>query len=175
MRAPRWKQTLSKATVFAALFAALVAGCAAPSKLSPSEQPQWSGRLSIKIDATEGQSPQQTSAAFTLMGDAAAGQLHLFTPLGTQAAQVVWGSNFATISDGKTQRNFSNLAAALQQITGADLPVSSLFNWLQGNQDKAREASQGWEADTTSLSAGRIVATRLQPLPRIELRVVLAP
>jgi outer membrane lipoprotein LolB len=149
---------------------ALLTACVAPPKLAPSEQPQWSGRLSIKIERDP---VQQTSAGFTLMGDALAGQLNLFTPLGGKAAEVVWGRDFATISDGKMGRNFPDLATALYQVTGADIPVFNLFDWLQGKQDKARDRAMGWEADLTRLSAGRIVAIRLQPLPRIELRVVL--
>jgi outer membrane lipoprotein LolB len=149
---------------------ALLTACVAPPKLAPSEQPQWSGRLSIKVERDP---VQQTSAGFTLMGDALAGQLNLFTPLGGKAAEVVWGRDFATISDGKMGRNFPDLATALYQVTGADIPVSNLFDWLQGKQDKARDRAMGWEADLARLSEGRIVAIRLQPLPRIELRVVL--
>jgi outer membrane lipoprotein LolB len=161
--------------LFLVLVALLLAACAAPPKLPPSEQPQWSGRLSIKIDADPSrQKPeQQTSAGFTLVGNAAAGQLDLFTPLGGKAAQVVWTPQSATISNGNVGRNFPDLATALREVTGADIPTSSLFDWLQGKQDKALGASMGWEADLTRLSEGRIVAIRPQPLPRIELRIVL--
>jgi outer membrane lipoprotein LolB len=154
---------------------ALLTACAAPPQLPPSDQPQWSGRLSIKVDADHAQqrAEQQTTAGFTLVGTAAAGELALFTPLGGKVAQVIWGADFATITDGKTGRNFPDLATALKQVTGADIPVSNLFNWLKGKQDKALEASLGWEADLTRLESGRLIATRLQPLPRIELRVVL--
>lgn len=138
--------------------------------MPPSEQPQWSGRLSIKVERDP---IQQTSAGFTLVGNATAGQLNLFTPLGGKAAEVIWGRDFATINDGKMGRNFPDLATALYQVTGADIPISSLFDWLQGKQDKALEASMGWEVDLTRLSDGRMIAIRLQPLPRIELRVVL--
>lgn len=136
----------------------------------PSEQPQWSGRLSIKVERDP---IQQTSAGFTLVGNASAGQLNLFTPLGGKAAEVIWSRDFATINDGKMGRNFPDLATALYQVTGADIPTSRFFDWLQGKQDKALEASMGWEVDLTRLSDGRMIAIRLQPLPRIELRVVL--
>ncbi len=151
-------------------FAALLVACAAPPTLPPSEQPQWAGRLSIKVERDP---VQQTSAGFTLVGNALAGQLNLFTPLGGKAAEVVWGRDFATISDGKMGRNFPDLATALYQVTGADIPVSNLFDWLQGKQDKALEASLGWEVDLTRLAEGRLIAIRLQPLPRTELRLVL--
>ncbi len=156
--------------LFLAFLMLLLTACSAPPKLAPSEQPQWSGRLSITVWRDP---VQQTSASFTLVGNALAGQLNLFTPLGGKAAEVTWGAGFATITDGKMGRNFSDLATALFEVTGADIPISNLFDWLQGKQNKALEASIGWEADLTRLSEGRLVANRLQPLPRIELRVVL--
>jgi outer membrane lipoprotein LolB len=156
------------------LVAALMAGCASPPKpVSTAEVPAWSGRLSIKIDATDTVTAQQTSAGFTLTGSATAGQLDLFTPLGGKAAEVTWGAGFATITDGKLGRRFPDLETAIESVTGANVPIANLFDWLQGKQNKALEASMGWEADLTRLADGRIVATRLQPLPRIELRVVL--
>jgi outer membrane lipoprotein LolB len=160
-----------------ALVVAFMVGCASPPKpVSTADAPAWSGRLSIKIDAADAANAppaQQTSAGFTLSGNPQAGQLDLFTPLGGKAAQVVWGAGFAALSDGKTERRFPSLEAALESATGAKIPISNLFDWLQGKQDKALEASIGWEADLTRLAAGRLMATRLQPLPRVELRVVL--
>lgn len=148
----------------------ILTACAAAPTLPPSGQPQWSGRLSIKVE----QDPvQQTSAGFTLIGSAAAGKLDLFTPLGAKAAQVIWGSGFATLSDGKTEHRYPNLETALESVTSAKIPASNLFDWLQGKQDKALDASLGWEADLTRLVDGRIFAARLLPVPRIELRVVL--
>lgn len=153
---------------------ALLFGCAAPPKpASTVETPAWSGRLSIKIDATDTTALQQTSAGFTLTGNASVGQLDLFTPLGGKAAVVIWGAGFATLGDGKTSQTYPSLEAALESVTGAKIPVSNLFDWLQGKQDKALEAAIGWEADVSRLADGRIFAARLQPLPRIELRVVL--
>jgi outer membrane lipoprotein LolB len=152
----------------------LVSGCATPPQpISAADASAWNGRLSIKIDATNAAPAQQTSAAFTLVGTPQAGQLSLFTPLGGKAAQMMWGAGFASISDGKLSRQYPDLGTALEQLTGAAIPISSLFDWLQGKQDKALEAAIGWEADLTRHSDGRIVATRLQPMPRIELRLVL--
>ena len=153
---------------------ALLCGCAAPPKpASTVEAPAWSGRLSIKIDATDTTALQQTSAGFTLKGSAAAGQLDLFTPLGGKAAEVIWGAGFATLGDGKTSQKFPNLEAALESVTGTKIPVANLFDWLQGKQDKALEASMGWEADLSRFTEGRLILTRLQLLPRTELRIIL--
>jgi outer membrane lipoprotein LolB len=165
---------MTRRAAWMTLAAALITGCAAPPKpQSTVEAPSWNGRLSIKVDATDTAAAQQTSAGFTLVGNAVEGQLGLFTPLGGKAAEVTWGAGFATITDGKLGRRFPDLETALESVTGAKIPVKNLFDWLQGKQDKALEASMGWEADLARLSEGRIVATRLQPLPRIELRVLL--
>ncbi len=162
------------AWILAIAFGIVLTGCASPPKpISTTEVPAWAGRLSIKIDATDTAPEQQTSAGFTLSGNPEVGQLDLFTPLGGKAAQLTWGAGFATLTDGKMGRSFPDLSMALQSITNADIPASNLFNWLQGKQDKAREAAMGWEADLTRLTEGRLVAVRLRPLPRIELRVVL--
>lgn len=159
---------------FFSFFLLCLTACSSPLKpISTLDVPAWSGRLSIKIDATETALVQQTSAGFTLAGSAATGKLDLFTPLGGKAAELVWGIGFATLSDGKTNQNFPSIEAALESITGAKIPVANLFDWLKGKQDKALESSMGWEADLTRLADGHIFATRLQPLPRIELRVVL--
>ena len=101
------------------------------------------------------------------------GELELFTPLGGKAAQITWGMSFAVVNDGKLTRNYPNLSAAVRELTGAGIPVAQLFDWLQAKQNKALEASMGWEADLTRLADGRLFAQRLQPLPRIELKVVL--
>ncbi len=160
--------------LFSVAIAALLVACAAPPKpASTVEAPAWSGRLSIKIDATDTTALQQTSAGFTLKGSAAAGQLDLFTPLGGKAAEVIWGAGFATLGDGKTSQKFPNLEAALESVTGAKIPVANLFDWLQGKQDKALEASMGWEADLSRFTEGRLIVTRLHLLPRTELRIIL--
>ncbi len=149
----------------------LLASCAAPPTIAPSSDPAWSGKLSIRIERDP---PEQTSAAFTLTGSANAGRLELFTPLGGKAAQLEWGANFATISDGKIGRNFPDVQTALREVSGADIPVASLFDWLQGKQEKEHDIAQGWEVDLSQLAqSGYLVATRAAPLPRIKLRVVL--
>lgn len=161
-------------SIWILVFTALLVACTSvPKSIGTAELPVWSGRLNIKIDAFDAAPVQQSSAGFTLTGSASAGQLDLFTPLGGKAAEVVWGAGFATLSDGKFEHHFPNLEIALESVTGAKIPVSNLFDWLQGKQDKALEAAIGWEADLTRLADGRLFAARLQPLPRIELRVVL--
>lgn len=164
---------LSRLIAIGCILSLLVA-CALPPRLPPGQAPQWLGRISVKVDSLlADQAPQYLSATFSLIGSPAAGSLDLFTPVGTQAVQVRWSPQWASVSNGSVTREFPDLASALEHTTGANIPIFHLFNWLQGKQDKGSEASLGWEADLTRLSEGRISAVRVKPAPRIELRVVL--
>lgn len=149
----------------AALADALLAGCAqvAPPPPSPGS---WSGRLALQVE--DSQSPS-FFAAFHLQGDAARGELELFNPLGNIVARLTWQPGSALLDDGKQQRTSSSLAALTQELTGNALPITALFAWLHGQEMQA----SGWLADLSALDAGRITATRLQPLPTAVLRVVL--
>ena len=57
----------------------------------------------------------------------------------------------------------------MAQATGAAVPMSALFAWLRGDNASA----SGWTADLSRQSEGRITATRSQPAPKAELRIVL--
>lgn len=158
----------------ALLAAALLAACAAPPKpANTDDTPTWSGRLSIKIDETNSQSAQSISAGFSLSGGPQRGDLALFTPLGGKAAQLTWqeGAAVLTTSDGK--RTYPNVSTAVQMLTGADIPILELFGWLQGKQGVALEGISGWKADLTRHPEGRITASRIWPVPRIEIRMIL--
>jgi outer membrane lipoprotein LolB len=51
------------------------------------------------------------------------------------------------------------------------VPVSALFAWLMGRDLHA----DGWEVDLRQFTQGKIVAERLAPLPKAQLRVILEP
>ena len=156
------------------LLAALLTACAAPPKpASTADTPAWSGRLSIKIDATANQNAQQISAGFSLSGNPEHGQLDLFTPLGGKAAELKWQAGSAVLTTSDSKKTYPDLPTAVQMLTGADIPISQLFGWLQGKQDVASDGTNGWKADLTRHSDGRITASRDWPAPRVELRVVL--
>ncbi|MGH8848742.1 MAG: hypothetical protein ACREXQ_16075, partial [Polaromonas sp.] len=57
----------------------------------------------------------------------------------------------------------------MEQATGAALPLGALFAWLQGDNASVN----GWSADLSRHGEGRITATRAQPAPQADLRVVL--
>jgi outer membrane lipoprotein LolB len=163
---------MSRLCVLAASLVLLLAACAAPppKPITPLGELSWSGRLSIKIESDP---VQQTTAGFTLQGNPLAGQLELFTPLGGKAAQVVWQSSptsQAVLITEQGRQTYPSLSIALARLTGTKIPIEALFGWL--NADMAYETKDGWRADLSRHSEGKIIASRTEPLPRIEIRMV---
>ncbi|MBX3657062.1 MAG: outer membrane lipoprotein LolB [Ramlibacter sp.] len=159
-------RALGTALLVASFF---VAGCAQPPRATGPKDAQtgpWSGRLALKVQA---QPPQSFSAGFELRGQASAGQLSLFNPLGGTVARLAWSPGKATLTSGSEVREFDSLDALVTQATGASIPVSALFDWLAGTPTPAA----GWQADLSRLSEGRLEARREQPLPAAEMRVLL--
>jgi outer membrane lipoprotein LolB len=136
------------------------------------DQTEFRGRLALRIDAQTPQDssqPQSFSGGFELSGTAQTGTLLLFSPLGSTLAALNWRPGVAQMRNNGTVREFESLGAMVQSATGADLPIASLFSWLQG---KANDAP-GWSADLSRRADGRITARRANPNPPLELRVIL--
>ncbi len=150
--------------------AALAAGCAQVPKTPEAERTAgafWAGRLALQVNSNP---PQFSSAAFELKGNAQAGELSLFTPLGGTLAVLAWAPGSATLRDSGNQvRSFDSLDALVTQATGTAIPVGALFDWLGGTNT----AVPGWQADLAQLAEGRITARRSDPAPDVQLRVVL--
>jgi len=160
-------------TMFA--FAAAVLGCAQPPQIPSHTQDdrRWSGRLALQVQASQdphapGAAPQSFSAAFTLQGSSAQGQLLLFTPLGSTLARLHWQRGQATLEQGQTHKTAPTLAELVAEITGSPLPVDAFFDWLQGRA----HAAAGWQVDLSRQPQGRIRAWRQQH-PQATLRLVL--
>jgi outer membrane lipoprotein LolB len=113
--------------------------------------------------------PQSFAAAFELTGTAAAGELVLYTPIGTTLAVLTWAPQSALLRSNNETRSFDSLDALALQATGATIPIASLFDWLAGAATRA----EGWQADVTQLANGRVTARRMGPLPSAELKLVL--
>ncbi len=109
------------------------------------------------------------SADFELYGSPQAGSLSFFSPLGNTLARLEWNAATATLQTGTGQQHFASLAALTLHATGAELPVGSMFAWLQGVDADA----QGWSADLQNVSTGRLRAWRAQPEPAVELTIIL--
>lgn len=145
--------------------ALVLAGCA--SLPPPSEQPNhWTGRLVLHIQDTPA---QRHSAGFELIGSASQGELNLFNPLGSTVAQARWTSNLALLQQGERIQTFADMPDLLQAATGAALPLTAVFEWLQGNPSN----SPGWDVDLSQHAQGRIRAQRSTPLPAVQLLILL--
>ncbi|MCJ7799969.1 MAG: hypothetical protein MUP33_09495 [Polaromonas sp.] len=148
----------------------LIAGCARPPGTSGINDPKnnlWIGRISLQIQSEPAQS---FSASFELKGKAERGELTLISPLGNVLGILRWSPREATLDSGSQQiQRFSSVDALMAQATGAAVPLSALFAWLQGNNANV----SGWSADLSRHHEGRISASRTQPAPQAELRVIL--
>jgi outer membrane lipoprotein LolB len=147
----------------------LIAGCAHPTRDNATnglENSFWQGRLAVRIDSDPVQS---FSAGFELSGNAKDGELVLFNPLGGTVASLRWSAQAAVLRSNGETRHFDTLSELVQQATGTELPLAALFLWLAGDNATA----SGWQADLRELATGRLFAQRLDPAPRVELRIAL--
>jgi outer membrane lipoprotein LolB len=153
---------------FALAVSALVtAGCAAPPRPTPSAAQAastWTGRLALQV---EDRPSQSFSASFELKGDARAGELALFSPLGSTMAQLAWQPGAATLRAGGQVRQADSVDALAAEATGTTIPVSALFDWLAG----VATPVAGWQADVSEVAQGRLRAKRTDPAPAADLRV----
>jgi outer membrane lipoprotein LolB len=74
-----------------------------------------------------------------------------------------------TGTNPRSVRRFGSIDALVAAATVTAIPVSSLFDWLAGNNT----AVAGWEADLSQLAQGRLHARRVAPTPVADLRVAL--
>ena len=160
------RRAAGRRALLATLLASLAA-CATPPASAPDAN-FWSGRLALRI-ATD--PPQTMAAAFELSGDANTGALALLSPLGQTVALARWSPDGATLQQGDRTTPYTDMKELSEQLTGAALPVEALFQWLRG--DAVQVA--GWTVDLSALPEGLILAQRLLPLPRAELRMRLQP
>ncbi|MEO6319313.1 MAG: lipoprotein insertase outer membrane protein LolB [Polaromonas sp.] len=148
----------------------LIAGCAYPlsdKAQKGSSKELWTGRISLNIKSE----PEQFfSAGFELKGKPDRGELTLISPLGSVLGVLRWSPGEAELDSGnqKIQR-FDSVDALMAQATGAAVPLTALFAWLQGDNANV----SGWSADLSRHGEGRISAKRAQPTPQADLRVVL--
>ncbi len=126
----------------------------------------WSGRLSLQVQS---EPPQSFSGGFEIHGSRLQGELRLNSPLGNTVLAAGWSSQQATLHSGRETRQFGSIDALIEASTGAALPIDALLDWLAGKDAQ----SNGWTADLTRQSEGRINARRINPLPQAELRIVL--
>ena len=147
-----------------------IAGCATntrPAGTATADIQHWEGRLSLKIQSTPVES---FSSGFELQGTEQAGTMALATPLGTTLGRMRWGPAGAELDNSGEVRKFESFSALAATVTGTDLPLSALFQWLSGTKSEA----PGWQVDLSQFDQGRITARRITPLPEVDLRIILA-
>jgi outer membrane lipoprotein LolB len=130
------------------------------------ESNSYTGRISLTVQSE----PVQTFAGgFDLLGTVAAGELSLFTPLGSTAAVLRWSPGVAELQNAGQTQQYPSVQAMLERTTGAAIPLEALFAWLRGEAATA----PGWQADLSRHAEGRINAQRNDPAPPAQLRIVL--
>ncbi len=149
-----------------------IAGCTSttgardPFSKTGSGDGHWQGRLALKVHSTP---TQAFTANFELQGNAQAGLLSFFTPLGSTAARLQWDGAGAQLQTKGEPQQFESLDALTLHTTGASLPVASLFAWLKGNEP----VTPGWRVDLRELPTGRLRAQRLAPDVPADLTIIL--
>ena len=143
----------------------------APKQATPQTTPspalrQFNGRLAITI---ESEPTQSLSAEFELEGDAKQGELRLYGPLVGLVAVVQWNPERAVLIEGDRRREVKSLDWLIERVSGAPIQSAMIFDWL--NQRPVQ--TDDWWVEERTHSEDRLRAVRLQPLPRIELLMVL--
>lgn len=149
----------------------LLPGCAtAPRPVASAQElalaNAWSGRLALTVHSTPAQA---FSAGFDLTGNAEKGELRLYSPLGNTLAALTWSPQGALLQQGSAQSQAGSVQDLLQQVTGTELPLRALFDWLQGKNPTV----PGWTAKLAQLPEGQLQVHRSRPEPAVDLRIVL--
>jgi outer membrane lipoprotein LolB len=165
----RW---LRLASIFFAIFS--IAACAQFKRANDQNDAQnglktdfWTGRISLQVAS---EPPQSFSGSFELKGRPERGELTLISPLGSVVGILRWTPGEAVLDsgNGKIQR-FDSIDELMLRATGAAIPLTALFSWLEGNPATVN----GWSADLARHGEGRVIARRSSPAPEADLRVVL--
>lgn len=151
----------------------LIAGCAHKQGVTGINDKQnaaktnfWAGRISLQIQT---EPVQAFFASFELQGQADSGEMTLIGPLGSILGIIRWTPTEAVLEQNGSIKRFTSTDALLAQTTGAAVPFSALFDWLDGKNTP----SPGWTADLSQQGNGRITAKRTAPAPPADVRIVL--
>lgn len=140
-----------------------------------------SGRLVVRVDASDGAVARSENAAFELQGDAKAGRLDLATPLGTVVAQARWAPGSVMLVTPRGERRFADLDALTEEMLGESVPVAALFDWLRGRPWPGAASAAtpdpgftqlGWAVSLARFDEGWVVAKR-DRAPAVTVRAKL--
>jgi outer membrane lipoprotein LolB len=93
----------------------------------------------------------------------------LLSPIGTTLARLEWTPQGARLAQGQQQMVSPSLQRLGAHLTGTELPIAALFEWLAGRPAEA----PGWQVDLSAHAQGRISAERREPTPGALLRIAL--
>ena len=144
----------------------LLTACATPHAKVSTPGADWSGRLAIQVLKDP---PESLSAGFELQGSAQSGQMVLLSPIGTTLARLQWQPEFARLEQGQQQIDSTSLQHLAKGLTGTELPITAMFEWMAGRPADA----VGWQVDLSQHAQGRITAERRLPAPATVLRIAL--
>ena len=143
---------------------------------------QFTGRLAMRVAATERSIAQSVSAGFDLKGRPEAGQLELAGPLGTLLAQAQWRPGEVILVTQQGKQRFDSLDTMSREALGETLPLAALFDWLSGKPWPGAASSRGtaangftqlgWDVDLSQFESGQVRAERASA-PAVALRVQL--
>jgi outer membrane lipoprotein LolB len=121
----------------AALFTAILAGCAAAPATTPERL--YTGRFSAT--ASQGDKRESVSGRFSVEVRGDRQRVDLATPLGTTVARIEVGPDGASASGPGMQEALGPDADALaERLLGWRLPVSGLPDWIDGRPVPSRPA-----------------------------------
>ena len=97
----------------------------------------WTGRLSVRSEASADQAARSSTGQFELSGSARRGQLVLTSPIGTVAARASWSlggpeGDRIELDTGGGPRRYATLDDMMQDALGDSLPLAAMFDWLAG-------------------------------------------
>ena len=73
------------------------------------------------------------------------------------------------MQQGGKEQSGGSLEDLVVQATGAQIPVATLFDWLNNRPTEVA----GWRSDLKRLAEGRLRVQRSDPAPEIDLRLQL--
>ena len=168
----------------AALVVLVLAACASLPKAGSAPGETFSGRLAVRVEASDAVAAHSLTAAFELQGDAQTGRLDLSTPLGNTLARATWTPHSVVLATPGSQKRYPDLDALTSDLLGESLPVAAMFDWLHGRPwpgassiavapaDQPGFEQLGWIVNLAQLDHGSISARRELP-PPMTVRVKL--
>lgn len=166
---------------YPAALALLLGACAAPVRQPAAEGGRvehavpvaWSGRLGVTVERDFSEQNQSLHAHFTLTGDATAGRLDVFSPVGgAQLAALRWTAAGAALEHGGQIEHAASVDVLAARLLGADLPpLATVLDWLAGRATTAA----GWSIDFDNRTAGRVRAERARIGETVRLRILAQP